>query len=109
MNLSVQGEETSMNDINIETQAAWISRFAGISALIIFSVNIPILREIRKEKNYTLINILVGLDCLDSLAHIPVLGLLCRYNGNIHFKIYSPWHLFSEPPQTGNRGLLPCF
>ena len=62
MNLSLQGEKISLNDINIETQEAWISRFAGISALIIFAVNIPIIREIRKEKNYTLINILVGLD-----------------------------------------------
>ena len=79
MNLSLEGEGLEMHQVNLETQSGWASYFAGLSAVIILAVNIPILREIKQEKNYTLINILVGLDCIDSLAHIPILAHIYRY------------------------------
>ena len=78
-NLSLNGEGLEMHQVNMETTAGWSSTFAAVSAVIILVVNIPILREIKLEKNYTFINILVGLDCIDSLAHIPVLASISRY------------------------------
>ena len=67
-------EDINMEKINKETSSSELKTFVVISAVIIVVVNIPIIRSIMKEKNYTFINILVLLDCVNSLAHIPILA-----------------------------------
>ena len=78
-NISFYREAIDLEEVNMENPASGITSFAGITAVIILAVNIPILWAIKNEKNYTFINILVGLDCIDSLAHIPILRVFFRY------------------------------
>ena len=67
-------KDIDLQKVNVETMSSVMNTFVVISAVLILVVNIPIIRSVCKEKNYTLINILVLLDCLDSLAHIPILA-----------------------------------
>ena len=79
-NLSLGGlqNKDELNKVNDETTATNVFSFAGVTAVVLIAVNVPILWAITKEKNLTFINILVGLDCIDSLAHIPVLGVFFK-------------------------------
>ena len=79
-NLSLGGSsnELELNQVNVEATETNVFTFAGVTALVLFAVNVPILWAITKEKNFTFINILVGLDCIDSLAHLPVLGVFFK-------------------------------
>ena len=77
-NLSLEDYNDDLDEVNVEIPASGVTGFAFITAVIIFAVNVPILWAITKEKNYTFINILVGLDCLDSLAHIPIFGVFFK-------------------------------
>ena len=79
-NMSLDRNDGWLDEVNMENPARGVTIFAGVTAAIIFAVNVPILWAIKKEKNYTFINILVGLDCIDSLAHIPILGVFYRYD-----------------------------
>ena len=85
-NISYEGQD-GLEEVNMENPAHGITGFAGITAVIILAVNVPILWAIKEEKNFTFINILVGLDCMDSLAHIPILGVFYRY---IDYKVIRP-------------------
>ena len=79
-NMSLVRNDGWLDEVNMENPASGVTIFAGVTAAIIFVVNVPIIWAIKKEKNYTFINILVGLDCIDSLAHIPILGVFYRYD-----------------------------
>ena len=72
-NLTIDVEDLDMQKINVETMSTAMDAYVAISAVIILLVNIPIIKSICGEKNFTFINILVLLDCLDSIAHIPIL------------------------------------
>ena len=74
LNLTLAGEDVTMEEMNIKLQSAGVIKLAVVSAVFILAVNIPIIQAIKKEKKYTFINILVCLDCMDSLAHIPCLA-----------------------------------
>ena len=73
-NLSLLCEGIHMDQVNMDTQSSKIVTLVSLSILVILSVNIPILKEIWKENKYTFINILVGMDCINALMHIPTLG-----------------------------------
>ena len=79
-NLSMGGlqNDEDLDKVNDETTSTNVYRFAAVTAVVLVAVNVPILWAITKEKNLTFINILVGLDCIDSLAHIPVLGVFFK-------------------------------
>ena len=79
-NHSLEGLQNNddLNQVNDETTTTNVFTFAGVTAIVLVAVNVPILWAITKEKNFTFINILVGLDCIDSLAHIPILGVFFR-------------------------------
>ena len=71
-NLTIKEDDINIT-INEETMSSIIITFAMVSAVIILAVNIPIITSFSKVRNYTFINNLVLLDCVDSLAHIPCL------------------------------------
>ena len=75
--LSLVGEDIHMDKVNNDKQSSWIVTLVTVSIVAISAVNIPILREIRNEKKYTFITILVGIDCIIALTHIPTLGKFC--------------------------------
>ena len=75
LSLGGPGNDSDLHQVNVETTTTNVVTFAGITAVVLLAVNLPILWAITKEKNCTFINILVGLDCIDSLAHIPILGV----------------------------------
>ena len=87
-NMSLVRNDGWLDEVNIENPASGVTIFAGVTAAIIFAVNVPILWAIKKEKNYTFINILVGLDCIDSLAHIPILAVFLRYDQHFLLGMY---------------------
>ena len=62
-----------MDFVNEEISTPFMKYFLVISVVIILVVNSMIIFEITKEKNFTFINELVLLDCIDSLAHIFIL------------------------------------
>ena len=62
-----------MDFVNEEISTPFMKYFLVISVVIILVVNSMIIFEITKEKNFTFINVLVLLDCIDSLAHIFIL------------------------------------
>lgn len=49
-----------------------LSMFGLITATSIAAVNLPVIWVVKKESKLTLINQLVGLDCLLCLSHIPI-------------------------------------
>ena len=69
--IEVAGEDLSQHEVNEETMSTAMYTCVAISAVLILSVNITIINSIME---YTFINILVILDCLDSIAHIPILA-----------------------------------
>ena len=73
MNLTIGVEGLDLQKVNVETMSTTMNACVAISAVIILLVNIPIIKSISGEKNLTFINVLVLLDCLDSIAHIPIL------------------------------------
>ena len=73
MNLTMDVEGLDLQKVNVETMSTTIHACVAISAVIILLVNIMIIKSISVEKNLTFINVLVLLDCLDSIAHIPIL------------------------------------
>ena len=74
-NLTIDVEDLDdMQNINVETLSTAMYAYVAISAVIILLVNFPIIKSICGEKNFMYINILVLLDCLDSIAHIPILA-----------------------------------
>ena len=75
--LSLVGEDVNMDKVNNGKQSSWTVTLVTVSIVAISIVNIPILREIKNEKKYTFINILVGMDCIIALSHIPTLGKFC--------------------------------
>ena len=62
-----------MDFVNEEISTPFMKYFLVVSVVIILVVNSMIIFEITKEKNFTFINVLVLLDCIDSLAHIFIL------------------------------------
>ena len=73
-NLKIMVEDISLRNINEETSSSVLKIAVVISALFISVVNIPIIGAITRGKDYTFINLMVLFDCVDSLAHIPILS-----------------------------------
>ena len=71
LKIEVSGEDLSQHRVNEETMSTAMYTCVAISAILILSVNLTIIKSIME---YTFINILVILDCLDSIAHIPILA-----------------------------------
>ena len=71
LKIEVSGEDLSQHRVNEETMSTAMYTCVAISAILILSVNLTIIMSIME---YTFINILVILDCLDSIAHIPILA-----------------------------------
>ena len=65
-------DDIDLEIVNEETSPFPLKMCVTISGLIIFAVNICIIREIMRERDFTFINILVLFDCVDSLLHIPI-------------------------------------
>ena len=78
-NMSLVRNDGWLDEVNMENPASGVTIFEGVTVAIIVAVNVPILWALKREKNFTFIDILVGLDCIDSLAHIPILGVFYRY------------------------------
>ena len=75
-NISFDGDGVEMFPMNEETSSCVMKMLAVISALSIMGVNIPIITTISRGKEWTFINLMVLLDCVDAVAHIPI---LCQY------------------------------
>ena len=73
MNLTMDVEGLDLQKVNVESMSTTMNACVAISAVIILLVNIMIIKSISVEKNLTFINVLVLLDCLDSIAYIPIL------------------------------------
>ena len=71
LKIELSGEDLSQHRVNEETMSTAMYTCVAISAILILSVNLTIIKSIME---YTFINILVILDCLDSIAHIPILA-----------------------------------
>ena len=73
MNITLDDDDLDQQKVNDHTMSTAIYSSVVISAFFIIGVNFTIIKSIMAEKNFTFINILVLLDCLDSIAHIPIL------------------------------------
>ena len=69
--IELHGEDLAQHRVNEEVMSTTMYIFVALSAILIVCVNVPIIKAIT---DYTFINILVILDCLDSIAHIPILA-----------------------------------
>ena len=75
-NISFEGEGVEMFPMNEETSSYMMKMLVVISGLSILGVNIPIITIITRGKEWTFINLMVLLDCVDAIGHIPI---LCQY------------------------------
>ena len=65
-------EDIDLDVVNKESSPFPLKICVALSAVLILVVNVCIIREIIRERDFTFINILVLFDCVDSLLHIPI-------------------------------------
>ena len=67
-----------MTEVNADPFSVGLVALASASCILILSVNVGVIRVVLQESTSTLINKFIILDCVISLANIPIIAKLVK-------------------------------